>query len=138
MLSGTSETVPESVVLSPLKSQKVDLPPATPTNSELPVGRKGRLANLAATIGSWEDDLAHPPIRRDNTQTKPGTTSVRPPVSTVSSNSERLQSARPAAHKSVDSGQQVGHANNRLYLTVFIMKGFICVDNCLNEKYLKT
>ncbi|XP_051727625.1 anillin isoform X3 [Ctenopharyngodon idella] len=103
---GTSETVPESVVLSPLKSQKVDLPPATPTNSELPVGRKGRLANLAATIGSWEDDLAHPPTRRDNTQTKPGTTSVRPPVSTVSSNSERLQSARPAAHKSVDSGQQ--------------------------------
>ncbi|XP_016094940.1 actin-binding protein anillin-like [Sinocyclocheilus grahami] len=50
---GTSETIPESVVLSPLKSHKVDLPPATPTNSELPVGRKGRLANLAATIGSW-------------------------------------------------------------------------------------
>uniref|UniRef100_A0A672SZ29 Anillin n=1 Tax=Sinocyclocheilus grahami TaxID=75366 RepID=A0A672SZ29_SINGR len=47
---GTSETIPESVVLSPLKSHKVDLPPATPTNSELPVGRKGRLANLAATI----------------------------------------------------------------------------------------
>ncbi|XP_067268150.1 anillin isoform X3 [Chanodichthys erythropterus] len=103
---GTSETVPESVVLSPLKSQKVDLPPATPTMSELPVGRKGRLANLAATIGSWEDDLAHPPTRRDNTQAQPSTTSVRPPVSTVSSNSERLQSARPAPHKSVDSGQQ--------------------------------
>lgn len=114
MLSGTAETVPESAVLSPLKSQKVDLPPATPTNSELPVGRKGRLANLAATIGSWEDDLAHPPTRRDNTQAQPSKTSVRPPVSTVSSNSERLQSARPAPHKSVDSGRQVGHTNKIL------------------------
>ncbi|ROK35852.1 Anillin [Anabarilius grahami] len=103
---GTSEIVPESVVLSPLKSQKVDLPPATPTNSEFPVGRKGRLANLAATIGSWEDDLAHPPTHRDNTQAQPSTTFVRPPVSTVLSNSERLQFARPAPHKSVDSGQQ--------------------------------
>lgn len=117
VFSGTTETVPESVVISPLKSQKVDLPPATSTNSELPVGRKGRLANLAATIGSWEDDLGHPPSRRDNTQAQPSTTSVRPPVTTVTSNSERLQSARPAPHKSLNSSQQVGHTNNNiLYL----------------------
>ncbi|XP_016388661.1 actin-binding protein anillin-like isoform X2 [Sinocyclocheilus rhinocerous] len=110
---GTSETVPENVVLSPLKSHKVDLPTATPTNSELPVGRKGRLANLAATIGSWEDDLGHPPTRRDNAQAQPGTACVHPPVSTVTSNStkpspavERPQTAQPAPHKSVDSGQQ--------------------------------
>ncbi|XP_073677907.1 anillin [Garra rufa] len=110
---GTSETIPESVVLSPLKSQKVDLPPATPTNSEPPVGRKGRLANLAATIGSWEDDLGHPPTRRDNAQAQPGTACVRPPVSTVTSNIakpspavERPQTVQPAPHKSVDSGQQ--------------------------------
>ncbi|RXN05396.1 actin-binding anillin isoform X2 [Labeo rohita] len=110
---GTSETIPESVVLSPLKSHKVDLPPATPTNSELPVGRKGRLANLAATIGSWEDDLGHPPTRRDNAQAQPGTACVRPPVGTVMSNIakpspavERPQSVQPAPHKSVDSGQQ--------------------------------
>uniref|UniRef100_A0A673K0G5 Anillin n=1 Tax=Sinocyclocheilus rhinocerous TaxID=307959 RepID=A0A673K0G5_9TELE len=86
---GTSETVPENVVLSPLKSHKVDLPTATPTNSELPVGRKGRLANLAATIGSWEDDLGHPPTRRDNAQAQPGTACVHPPVSTVTSNSTK-------------------------------------------------
>ncbi|XP_016296217.1 actin-binding protein anillin-like isoform X4 [Sinocyclocheilus anshuiensis] len=110
---GTSETIPESVVLSPLKSHKVDLPPATPTNSELPVGRKGRLANLAATIGSWEDALGHPPPPRDNAQPQPGTACVCPPVSTVTSNSskpspavERPQTAQPAQHKSVDSGQQ--------------------------------
>lgn len=29
------------------------------TPSGTPLGRKGRLANLAATIGSWEDDLSH-------------------------------------------------------------------------------
>uniref|UniRef100_A0A8C1J661 Anillin n=1 Tax=Cyprinus carpio TaxID=7962 RepID=A0A8C1J661_CYPCA len=110
---GTSETIPESVVLSSLKSHKVDLPPATPTNSELPAGRKGRLANLAATIGSWEDELGHPSTRRDNAQAQPGTVCVRPPVSTVTSNSskpspavERPQTAQPVQHKSVDSGQQ--------------------------------
>uniref|UniRef100_A0A8C2JPN1 Anillin n=1 Tax=Cyprinus carpio TaxID=7962 RepID=A0A8C2JPN1_CYPCA len=110
---GTSETVPENVVLSPLKSHKVDLPPASTTNSEFPVGRKGRLANLAATIGSWEDDLGHPPTRRDNAQAQPGMAFVRPPVSTVTSNStkpspavERPQTAQPAPHKSYDSGQQ--------------------------------
>ncbi|KTG01143.1 hypothetical protein cypCar_00028036 [Cyprinus carpio] len=110
---GTSETIPESIVLSSLKSHKVDLPPATPTNSELPAGRKGRLANLAATIGSWEDDLGHPSTRRDNAQAQPGTVCVRPPVSTVTSNSskpspavERPQTAQPVQHKSVDSGQQ--------------------------------
>uniref|UniRef100_A0A673LH71 Anillin n=1 Tax=Sinocyclocheilus rhinocerous TaxID=307959 RepID=A0A673LH71_9TELE len=86
---GTSETIPESVVLSPLKSHKVDLPPATPTNSELPVGRKGRLANLAATIGSWEDALGHLPPPRDNAQPQPGTACVCPPVSTVTSNSSK-------------------------------------------------
>ncbi|XDV34761.1 hypothetical protein PO909_004889 [Leuciscus waleckii] len=99
---GTSETVPESVVMSPLKSQKVDLPPAAPTSSEFSVGRKGRLANLAATISTWEDDLGHPPIRQDNAQAQPGKACVRPPVSKVTSNSERLQSARPAPLKSVD------------------------------------
>uniref|UniRef100_A0A671QN79 Anillin n=1 Tax=Sinocyclocheilus anshuiensis TaxID=1608454 RepID=A0A671QN79_9TELE len=110
---GTSETVPENVVLYPLKSHKVDLPTATPTNSEIPFGRKGRLANLAATIGSWEDDLGHPPTRRDNAQAQPGTACVHPPFSTVTSNStkpspavERPQTAQPASHKSVDSGQQ--------------------------------
>ncbi|XP_077052270.1 anillin isoform X3 [Siphateles boraxobius] len=106
---GTSETVPESVVMSPMKSQKVDLPPATPTSSEFSVGRKGRLANLAATISTWEDDLGHPPIRQDNAKAQPGTAFVRPPVSKVTSNIERIQYARPAPHKSVDQ-QPTGYS----------------------------
>lgn len=114
--------------MSPLKSQKVDLPPAAPTSSEFPVGRKGRLANLAATISTWEDDLGHPPIRQDNAQAQPGRACVRPPVSKVMSNSERLQSARPAPHKSVD--QQVGQGNNRSYPMLFITYCFIWAVNC--------
>ncbi len=128
MLSGTSETVQENVVLSPLKSHKVDLPSATPTNSELPVGRKGRLANLAATIGCWEDDLGHPPTHRDNAQAQPGMACMRPSVSAVTSRStkpspavKRPQTAQPAPLKSVDSSQQVGHANNRFCSILFIM-----------------
>uniref|UniRef100_A0AAY4EPN9 Anillin n=1 Tax=Denticeps clupeoides TaxID=299321 RepID=A0AAY4EPN9_9TELE len=53
----TMEVVPDPVLVS----------------SGTPVGRKGRLANLAATIGSWEDDLSHPSVLRDNAQGQPGT-----------------------------------------------------------------
>lgn len=111
---GTSDTVPESVVISPLKSQKVDIPPTlASTNSESPVGRKGRLANLAATIGSWEDDLGHPPIRRDNAQAQPGTACLRPPACAAtniktkpSAAAQQPQSVPKTAQKSVGSSQQ--------------------------------
>ncbi|XP_073714343.1 anillin isoform X2 [Misgurnus anguillicaudatus] len=110
----TSDTVPESVSISPLKSQTVDLP-STPasTNSRTPIGRKGRLANLAATIGSWEDDLGHAPIRQDNAQAQPGTACVRPPacagtnISTKPSLAvEKPQLATKAPEKSLGSSQQ--------------------------------
>ncbi|TRZ00749.1 hypothetical protein DNTS_007586 [Danionella cerebrum] len=100
----TLETGPETAVISPLKSQKVNLPAATPTN-ETPAGRKGRFANLAATIGSWEDDFGRPPTRHDNARTQPGTACVRPPDST-GSNWEKARSAQPAPHKSAESRQQ--------------------------------
>ncbi|XP_057211533.1 anillin isoform X2 [Triplophysa rosa] len=111
---GSSDTVSESVVVSPLKSQKVDLPP-TPisTNFEAPIGRKGRLAKLAATIGSWEDDLGHPPIRQDNAQAQPGTACVRPPACAATNiktkpsvATERPQSAPKAQQNYVGSSQQ--------------------------------
>ncbi|XP_024151351.1 anillin isoform X2 [Oryzias melastigma] len=41
-------------------------PPAAPApSSDMAVGRRGRLANLAATIGSWEDDLSHVNVPRE-------------------------------------------------------------------------
>ncbi|KAM4688359.1 anillin [Discoglossus pictus] len=68
------------VVASPPKQE-------TPAfNSDTPMGRRGRLANLAATIGSWEDDLSHPCIKPNNTQEKPGTACLSK-VSTASINS---------------------------------------------------
>ncbi|XP_018418442.1 PREDICTED: actin-binding protein anillin [Nanorana parkeri] len=58
---------PKEIVPSPPKAQ------ASVINSETPRGRRTRLANLAATIGSWEDDLSYPSVKPNNTQEKPGT-----------------------------------------------------------------
>uniref|UniRef100_A0A665VVU5 Anillin n=1 Tax=Echeneis naucrates TaxID=173247 RepID=A0A665VVU5_ECHNA len=45
-----------------------EVPPfAVPSASaETPLGRRGKLANLAATIGSWEDDLSHANIPKED------------------------------------------------------------------------
>uniref|UniRef100_A0A6Q2YVK8 Anillin n=1 Tax=Esox lucius TaxID=8010 RepID=A0A6Q2YVK8_ESOLU len=61
---GTSNEVPDvPLALSPVKTQRqaeAPVPTAVPSvSSDAPLGRRGRLANLAATIGSWEDDLSH-------------------------------------------------------------------------------
>ncbi|KAM3858199.1 anillin [Diretmus argenteus] len=74
---GASDADPTCAPVSLLKRQ-VDIPQVTihTASSGTPLGRKGRLANLAATIGSWEDDLSHPPIPKDNAQGKPGTAGV--------------------------------------------------------------
>uniref|UniRef100_A0A667ZBA1 Anillin n=1 Tax=Myripristis murdjan TaxID=586833 RepID=A0A667ZBA1_9TELE len=72
------DVVPNCAPPSPLKRQFDDPTAASSTasSSEAPLGRRGRLANLAATIGSWEDDLSHPGPRKDNAQGKAGTACV--------------------------------------------------------------
>ncbi|KAG8442763.1 hypothetical protein GDO86_011538 [Hymenochirus boettgeri] len=60
--------------------------------SDTPVGRRGRFANLAATIGSWEDDLNHPCVKPNNTQEKPGTACLSK-VSAASSASVGINSS---------------------------------------------
>lgn len=51
-----SDCIPVSTIKTPFDAQ----PAASPSvSSEISLGRRGRLANLAATIGSWEDDLSH-------------------------------------------------------------------------------
>ncbi|XP_054847971.1 anillin isoform X2 [Eublepharis macularius] len=65
----------ESPCIFPIQSKEcVVSPPKLPLTSETPIGRRGRLANLAATIGSWENDLSHPSAKQNNTQEQPGTT----------------------------------------------------------------
>ncbi|NXT62344.1 ANLN protein, partial [Chaetops frenatus] len=85
----------ECVPLSPLQSKDLSVSPPKQTSnalaSETPVGRRGRLANLAATIGSWEDDLSHPSAKQNNAQEQPGTTCLSK-LSTTSGASARINS----------------------------------------------
>ncbi|KAM9166296.1 anillin isoform 2-T2 [Pangshura tecta] len=83
----------ESSPLPPLlsKEQAVSPPKQPSLARDTPVGRKGRLANLAATIGSWENDLSHPSAKQNNTQEQPGTTCLSK-LSTTSEASARINS----------------------------------------------
>ncbi|KFM03601.1 Actin-binding protein anillin, partial [Aptenodytes forsteri] len=91
-----SEDPSESVPLSPLQSKDLSVSPPKQTSnalaSDTPIGRRGRLANLAATIGSWEDDLSHPSAKQNNAQEQPGTTCLSK-LSTTSGASARINSS---------------------------------------------
>lgn len=86
----------ECVTLSPLQSKDLSVSPPKQTSnalaSDTPIGRRGRLANLAATIGSWEDDLSHPSAKQNNAQEQPGTTCLSK-LSTTSEASARINSS---------------------------------------------
>ncbi|XP_046691278.1 anillin isoform X1 [Silurus meridionalis] len=109
---GGLEPAPNSVALSPIKSQSMAIAPnpAPAITSEKPLGRKGRLANLAVTISSWEDDLGHPPTYRDNAQGQPGTACVPPPARVGTSTSVKTiaaaQQTKSVGCKPVHSTQQ--------------------------------
>ncbi|XP_054241085.1 anillin [Indicator indicator] len=91
-----SEDPSECAALSPLQSKDLSVSPPKPTSnalaSDTPIGRRGRLANLAATIGSWEDDLSHPSAKQNNAQEQPGTTCLSK-LSTTSGASARINSS---------------------------------------------
>ncbi|XP_035476641.2 anillin isoform X3 [Scophthalmus maximus] len=88
----SSDAPPDCVPLSLLKRQ-AEVPPtaAPPVSSQTPVGRRGRLANLAATIGSWEDDLSHASVPKENPKEKTGSAVPRSAVSTKSTSSSNQQ-----------------------------------------------
>ncbi|XP_077631431.1 anillin isoform X4 [Crocuta crocuta] len=72
-----TDDTPESSLISPMPSEgRAASPPKPPPAdaSETPVGRRGRLANLAATICSWEDDVNHSSAKQNSAQEQPGTT----------------------------------------------------------------
>ncbi|TKC34172.1 hypothetical protein EI555_008560, partial [Monodon monoceros] len=60
--------------------------------SATPVGRKGRLANLAATICSWEDDVKNSSAKQNSVQEQPGTTCLSK-FSSASGASARINSS---------------------------------------------
>ncbi len=116
--SGSSVAVPDCTPLSLLKRQAEVPPAAIPTHmsSETPMGRRGRLANLAATIGSWEDDLSHANIPSGNAKEKPGATAPKLAVrdatvaaSTKPSAAGLVVASSSAIGKSTSSSYQVGY-----------------------------
>ncbi|NWW94199.1 ANLN protein, partial [Rhynochetos jubatus] len=91
-----SEDPSECVAVSPFQSKDLSVSPPKQTSnalaSDTPIGRRGRLANLAAAIGSWEDDLSHPSAKQNNAQEQPGTTCLSK-LSTTSGASARINSS---------------------------------------------
>ncbi|XP_030651572.1 anillin isoform X1 [Nomascus leucogenys] len=74
--------------------EKAASPPKPPLSnaSATPVGRRGRLANLAATICSWEDDVNHSFAKQNSVQEQPGTACLSK-FSSASGASARINSS---------------------------------------------
>ncbi|XP_041513213.1 anillin isoform X3 [Microtus oregoni] len=75
--SDIADDVSEGSHFSPMPSEEKAASPSKPplsNASTTPVGRRGRLANLAATICSWEDDVSHSSAKQNSVQEQPGTT----------------------------------------------------------------
>ncbi|XP_049980856.1 anillin isoform X3 [Alexandromys fortis] len=75
--SDIADDVSEGSHFSPVPSEEKAASPSKPplsNASATPVGRRGRLANLAATICSWEDDVSHSSAKQNSVQEQPGTT----------------------------------------------------------------
>ncbi|XP_055149395.1 anillin isoform X8 [Symphalangus syndactylus] len=90
-----TDDIPESSLFSPMPSEeKAASPPKPPLSnaSATPVGRRGRLANLAATICSWEDDVNHSFAKQNSVQEQPGTACLSK-FSSASGASARINSS---------------------------------------------
>ncbi|XP_034365736.1 anillin isoform X2 [Arvicanthis niloticus] len=75
--SDITDDVSGSSHFSPMPFEEKAASPSKPPISNAlatPVGRRGRLANLAATICSWEDDVSHSSAKQNSVQEQPGTT----------------------------------------------------------------
>ncbi|XP_036846424.2 anillin isoform X3 [Manis javanica] len=90
-----TDDIPESSLSSPMPSEeRAASPPKPPLSdaSATPVGRRGRLANLAATISSWEDDVNYSSTKQNSAQEQPGTTCLSK-FSSASEASARINSS---------------------------------------------
>ncbi|XP_057589113.1 anillin isoform X3 [Hippopotamus amphibius kiboko] len=92
---GVTDDISESSPISAIPSEeKTASPPKSSLSdaSTTPVGRRGRLANLAATICSWEDDVKNSSARQNSVQEQPGTTCLSK-FSSASGASARINSS---------------------------------------------
>ncbi|XP_017902641.1 PREDICTED: actin-binding protein anillin isoform X3 [Capra hircus] len=90
-----TDDIPESSPISAMLSEEKAASPPKPSLSDAsatPVGRRGRLANLAATICSWEDDVKTSSAKQNSVQEQPGTTCLSK-FSSASGASARINSS---------------------------------------------
>lgn len=88
-------------------------PPPKPSGvSATPAGRRGRLANLAATISSWEDDVSHSSAKPNSAQGQPGTTCLSQP-SSVSGASAQINSSSVKQEAACCSQRDGAAASNK-------------------------
>nr|XP_027795474.1 anillin isoform X2 [Marmota flaviventris] len=89
-----TDDIPESALLSLPSEEKAASPPRPPLSatSATPLGRRGRLANLAATICSWEDDVSYSSAKQNSVQEQPGTACLSK-FSSASEASARINSS---------------------------------------------
>ncbi|XP_036720282.1 anillin isoform X4 [Balaenoptera musculus] len=88
-----TDDIHESSPISAMPSEATSPPkPSLSEASATPVGRKGRLANLAATICSWEDDVKNSSAKQNSVQEQPGTTCLSK-FSSASGASARINSS---------------------------------------------
>ncbi|XP_068828800.1 anillin isoform X2 [Capricornis sumatraensis] len=90
-----TDDIPESSPISAMPSEEKAASPPKPSLSDAsatPVGRRGQLANLAATICSWEDDVKTSSAKQNSVQEQPGTTCLSK-FSSASGASARINSS---------------------------------------------
>ncbi|XP_045142340.1 anillin isoform X6 [Echinops telfairi] len=103
---------PESSLFTTVPSEgKAASPPKPPLSdsSATPVGRRGRLADLAATICSWEDDVNHSSAKQNSVKEQPGTTCLSK-FSSASGASARINSSS-VKQEATCSSQREGDAS---------------------------
>lgn len=101
MILDTPDAVQDYTPMSVVNRQVPPAPVHT-VSSDTPLGKRGRLANLAATIGSWEDDLSHAHIPSESSKDKPSKT-----VPTVAHKDAKATTSSVTASKTVSSSNQV-------------------------------
>ncbi|XP_021110244.1 anillin isoform X3 [Heterocephalus glaber] len=125
-----SDDVPTSSLISPVPSEeKAASPPKSPLSgaSATPVGRRGRLANLAATISSWEDDkAASSPVKSSTSTTSAKNCEVQnPEVLQKAVSPLKTEVSEPAGKAALSQGVGAREEGNRE----------ICLQSQSKDKY---
>ncbi|XP_051012756.1 anillin [Acomys russatus] len=112
--SEIAEDVSESSHFLPMPSEEKAASPSKPplsNASATPVGRRGRLANLAATICSWEDDVSHSSAKQNRVQEQPGTACL--PKSSCASGASASINSSSVQQEATCCSQRDGNASVR-------------------------